>query len=762
VALAAVVVASLFFLVRGERSSWAPWAKPVGYATAPVAFVDDRSCARCHETQYREWTGSHHDLAMQRADEKTVLGNFDDAKITYFGVTTRFFKRDGKFFVETEGPDGKPADFEIRYTFGVDPLQQYLIEFPGGRLQSLTLAWDTVRKRWFSLYPDEKIPPGDSLHWTGRYQNWNVMCAECHTTDLKKGYDPVTDSYKTTWAALNVGCQACHGPGQAHVAWAEKTKPGQRTGKGGDGLLVNLKTIDSRGEVDNCARCHARRSLLDTMERPGHALLDEFRVEALRPDLYHPDGQQLGEAYEYGSFRQSKMYQQGVRCSDCHNPHTAKLRHTGNALCTQCHGTPPNPRFPSAGAKLSDSPAHSFHKTGSPGAQCVNCHMPTKNYMVVHARRDHSLRIPRPDLTVKIGTPNACNMCHTDRSPRWAAAAVEMWYGHPPGRSPHYGEALAAARAGSPTAEAELVALVADQRQPAIVRATALNTLRGPGSAAAIVASTRDEDPAVRAAAAAGLARIPAAERVAAAPPLLRDPVRSVRIEAARALASVPPDRFDAETRKAFDAALGEYEQAQAAMADLPGSHLNLGALHESQGRNDQAERSYLTALKLDPYFSPARANLASLYATVGRIADAERVLRDGIKLLPSQGELYYSLGLLLAEAGRLSEAADALGQAARLMPDRARVRYNQGLALQKLGRMAEAERALLKAEQLNPRDPQIAYALAFFYAERHQDQRALTYAQRSVEQAAPDDPGPRQLVEQLKQRLTSAPRTSR
>src|SRR5262249_23395556 len=191
-----------------------------------VAFVDDRSCARCHETQYREWIGSHHDLAMQRADEKTVLGHFNDARITHFGVTSRFFKRDGRFFVETESPDGQPADFEIKYTVGVDPLQQYLIEFPGGRLQSLTLAWDTVRKRWFSLYPDEKISPGDSLHWTGRYQNWNVMCAECHSTDLKKGYDPATDSYKTTWSALNVGCQACHGPGQAHVAWAEKAKPG--------------------------------------------------------------------------------------------------------------------------------------------------------------------------------------------------------------------------------------------------------------------------------------------------------------------------------------------------------------------------------------------------------------------------------------------------------------------------------------------------------------------------------------------------------
>jgi predicted CXXCH cytochrome family protein len=754
--LAALVAVSLLLVARLPRT---PWAKPQGQ----LAFVDDRACARCHEAQYREWSGSHHDRAMQAASEKTVLGDFDDAKLTHFGVTSRFFKRGGKFFVNTEGLDGKPADFEIRYTFGVDPLQQYLIEFPGGRLQSLTIAWDTVKKLWFSLYPDEKISPGDSLHWTGRYQNWNLMCADCHTTDLKKGYDPRTDSYKTTWAALNVGCQACHGPGEAHLAWADALRAGKRVDKGDDGLLVKSTRATSREQVDQCAACHSRRSPLDAAVRPGRPFLDEFRAETLRPDLYHADGQQLGEVYEYGSFRQSKMYQQGVRCTDCHNPHTGKVRGVGNALCTRCHGTPGDPRFPTAGSKVYDAVTHHFHQAGSTGAQCVNCHMPTRNYMVVHARRDHSLRIPRPDLTVKLSVPNACNGCHKDRSPQWAAAAVEKWYGHALAERPHYGEAIAAGRAGTPNAEAGLIALVGDRRQPAIVRATALDTLRryGPAGATAMMAATKDDDPAVRAVAAAGLAGLPERERLAAGVPLLKDPIRSVRVEAARALASVPADRFDAVERPAFDAALAEFRQAQTAMADMPSSHLNLGALYETQGRSDQAEQSYLSALRLDPYFGPARANLASLYNALGRNADAERVLRDGIKLTPSEGELHYSLGLLLAEANRLPEAADALQEAARLLPDRARVQYNYGLALQKVGRLREAETALLKAEALNPRDPQIAYALAFFYATQRQYQRALVHAQRSVEHASPDDPGPRRLLERIEQQLASQPKTS-
>ena len=755
--VAATIAVSLSLLARPLWTGWTPWARTRGRAQARVAFVDDRSCARCHEAQYRQWSGSHHDRAMQPADETTVLGDFNGARLTHFGVTSRFFKRGGKFFVNTEGPDGKPADFEIKYTFGVYPLQQYLIEFPGGRLQSLTIGWDAVKKRWFPLYPNEKIAAGDSLHWTGRYQNWNLMCAECHTTSLRKGYDPATDSYRTTWSALNVGCQACHGPGQAHMTWAEAVRAGKRVDRSDDGLLVKLRGADWRYQVDNCARCHSRRSRLDTEERFGTPLLDEFRVESLRADLYYPDGQQLDEVFEYGSFRQSKMYQLGVRCTDCHNPHTGKPHEAGNALCTRCHGQRPDPRVSGTGSKVYDSATHHFHKAASTGAQCVNCHMPTRNYMVVHARPDHSLRIPRPDLTVKLGTPNACNACHQDRSAHWAVAAVERWYGPAAARGPHYGEVIAAGRSGARDAEAGLIALVGDRQTPAIVRATALNVLRsyGPAGAETMVAATKDEDPAVRAAAAAGLDGLPERERLAAAGPVLKDPIRAVRIEAARALASVPAERFDASERKAFDAALAEFKEAHLAMADMPSSHLNLGALYESLGRRDQAEQSYQTALRMDPYFGPARANLASLYNELGRNADAERVLREGIRYTPSQGELHYSLGLLLAEEKRLSEAADALRDAARLLPDRARVRYNYGLALQQLGRPREAEAALLKAWELDSRDPRIAYALAVFYGQRREYRRGLVYAQRLTE-LAPADPGSQQLLERMKRQMAA------
>ena len=272
---------------------------------------------------------------MQEATDKTVLGNFANASFQHHGITSRFFKTDAKFFVHTEGPDGKLADFEIKYTFGVEPLQQYLIEFPGGRLQSLTIAWDTEKKRWFHLYPNEKISSDDPLHWTGLYQNVNSMCAECHTTNFKKGYDSKTEAYNTTWSEINVSCQACHGPGEAHVEWAKNLEDRAAPEYADKGLLVNFKGSGSRYQVEACARCHSRRHLIYDKFKHGSPLMDHIVPALLREGLYHADGQILDEVYVYGSFLQSKMYQAGVRCSDCHNSHTLKLKAVGNAICVQ-------------------------------------------------------------------------------------------------------------------------------------------------------------------------------------------------------------------------------------------------------------------------------------------------------------------------------------------------------------------------------------------------------------------------------------------
>ncbi|HEY6355687.1 MAG TPA: cytochrome c3 family protein, partial [Burkholderiaceae bacterium] len=528
---------------------------------------------------------------MTTASASTVRGNFNDVEFEHHGVTSRFFRRGDAFVVRTDGPDGKLADFEIAYTFGVEPLQQYLIAMPGGRLQPSQIAWDVPGKRWFQLLPDERAPPGDVLHWTGRYQTANTMCIECHTTAFEKRYDPVTDTFASRWAEPNVSCQSCHGPGARHVQWARNKGDGRATPTGPDankGLSVDFKTLGSRGQVDVCAACHSRRSDLDALPLPGASRLDNYLPALLNAGLYHADGQQLDEVYVDGSFRQSKMYRKGVACSNCHDVHTGKTRLAGNALCTQCHQTTANPAFASAAGSF-DTPAHHFHKDGSAGAQCVSCHMPSKTYMRVQGRPDHSLRVPRPDLTVKIGTPNACTSCHADRSPQWAAAAVVKLYGPKRRDEAHYGEVFAAARAGRPLASEALARLSIDPHSAPIVRATALASLRFEPAVGVDerTAATRDADGEVRAAAAESLEGAPAAQRIEALAPLLHDPLKAVRIAAARSLLTVPSDRLGSDVRPAFDAALAEYVAAQSVALDMPGSRLNLAVVYQRTGRVD-------------------------------------------------------------------------------------------------------------------------------------------------------------------------------
>ncbi len=759
-----ICLSSLLLAALMLNQAWAAtpadaaWPKQApGHGADGVPFVDNRVCQPCHAQAFEDWRGSHHDQAMQPATEATVLGDFRNTEFTHQGITSRFFTQEGKFFVHTEGADGQMADFEVQYTFGVDPLQQYLIAFPGGRLQSLSIAWDVQQQRWFHLYPDANIKPGDPLHWTGLYQNWNIMCAECHSTNLRKQYNPATQTYRTTWSEVNVSCQACHGPGGRHVDWANRdaTKPdgqGKPIHSQPKGLVVDFAKLDGPGQVAQCARCHSRRHRVSVNDQHGRSLLDDFVPESLEPNLYHADGQILGEVYVYGSYVQSKMYHAGVRCTDCHQPHTLKLRAEGNAMCVQCHQSQPDKRFPTLAAKTYDTPEHHFHPTGSSGAQCVNCHMPAKTYMRIDPRRDHSFRVPRPDLSVKLGTPNACTGCHLGKSARWAADTIVKWYGAK--RAPHFAETVALGRAGQPEAVPGLTQLAASTAQPAIVRGTALELLRQYGSAGLqpITAAIQDGDPMVRTAAVGGLEALPPQTRLNTAGPALRDPVRAVRSEAARVLASVPAQAFSAQQRQDFKAALQEFTDAQMATADTPSAHLNLARLQNQQGRPELAEQSYLTALRLDPAFLPARFNLANFYNRAGRNADAERILREALEMAPEEGELHYSLGLLLAEMQRLEEAAVSLGEAAQRLPTRARVRYNHGLALQHLGRRSEAETALRGAHQVAPRDASILEAVIIFYVQGRQWDQAETYAKRLV-RLHPHAPGPQRMLQQIRQR---------
>ena len=750
----------MLYLAFSERKAAPPSAQ----------YMGAKACAGCHAKEQQAWRGSHHDLAMQVVDEKTVLGNFDNATFKYNGVESTFFRRDGKFMVQTDGPDGKLHDYEVAYTFGVTPLQQYLIEFPDGRLQALTIVWDTRPKarggqRWFHLYPGERITHEDELHWTRPSQNWNFMCAECHSTGVRKNYDLVTDRFQTQWAEINVSCEACHGPGSRHVAWATEKQAGRRTADDETkGLTARLDerrgvawTVDtatgnamrsqprnSDREIEVCAQCHSRRSQIAEGYEAGKRFLDHYRPALLPRPLYHADGQQRDEVYNWGSFLQSKMYASGVTCSDCHDPHSGKLRAQGNAVCVTCH-------LPSK----YDTTAHHRHKPGTAGAECAACHMPTTTYMVIDPRHDHSLRVPRPDLSVKLGTPNACNACHSKRDTRWAAAQVRAWYGRDAQGHQQFAAAFRAADTGAADAAAELLKVTWEPSQPAIARATALAGLGAQPSRAALeglAEGLRDPDPLVRFGAVQALAQAPQDARASLAPPLLADPVKSVRIEAASALADVPAERLDATHRAAFERAAGEYVETQRYNADRAEARVNLGTFYANRGDLTRAEEELKAAIRLEPLFVPAYVNLADLYRARGRDGDGERILREGITMSPASAVLHHALGLALVRMQRVDEALAELERATTLESDNARFAYVYAVGLHSAGRRDAAIRVLENAVRRVPDDPDLLFGLAAFHRERGALASAVTYAER-LAAVAPEDPRARELLAELRRR---------
>lgn len=741
--------------------------KPGGEAGSPAAvYLGRQACAECHRREMELYQGSHHDLAMQEASEEAVLGDFNGASLTCFGVTSTFFKRGGKFFARTEGADGKLSDYQIQYTFGVYPLQQYLVEFSGGRYQVPGLCWDSRPReqggqRWFHIYPNERVGPDSPLFWTKVSQNWNFMCAECHSTNLKKGYDYKTGRYQTSWSEIDVSCEACHGPGSAHLDWARAYREGKRGKEGNLGLQVSLKRNylaewvfkegspvaersappPDRAQVEVCARCHARRSVLSENYVHGRPFLDTHRPSLLEESLYYADGQILDEVYEYGSFLQSKMHQKGVVCSDCHEPHSLKLHAAGNALCFRCHLE-----------EKYGGPAHHFHKLDSPGASCIECHMPRRTYMVVDPRFDHGFRVPRPDLTLKIKAPNACNSCHADKTPRWAAEEIARRFPAGRAQAPTYGEAFYEARSGSPAADLLLVRIAADPAQPAMARATALSMLSqcsSPAAAGAMQRGLEDADPLLRSAALSALEALPPEARFALARARLEDPVRGVRIEAGRALAPIEKNKLPPEEAARLEKAVEEYIDAQMLNADHPSAHFSLGIFYLSRGRNREAESAYLEAMRLEPGFVLAYVNLADLYRLEGREAEGEKVLKKAIDLAPDFADGHQALGLLLARAGREEEAIEELGKAAELRPEDPRFAYVYGVSLNSTGQAEKALQVLERALEVHPNNQELLYALATIHRDRGAREEARNYARRLLS-LAPDRPDLQELVRQV------------
>jgi tetratricopeptide (TPR) repeat protein/formate-dependent nitrite reductase cytochrome c552 subunit len=745
--VAAVSTLSVVGLVLTRARTETKEARARSHEVPAARLVGSSTCATCHSTEAAEWRQSQHQAAMALASDGSVRGDFNHARFTYAGTTSEFFKRDGKFFVRTDGPDGKLADFEIRYTFGVEPLQQYLIEFADGRVQALSIAWDTRSKkfggqRWFHLHPHERIGHDDELHWTRPSQNWNYMCADCHSTAIRKNYDAATNRFHSSWAEISVGCEACHGPGSRHVAWAAEARRNPRPRRDSTlglvaslgerhGVTWNVSAVNGNAtrstprttevEIGVCAQCHSRRTQIAEGYQPGKPFLDYYRPALLTRPTYFVDGQQRDEDYDWGSFLESRMYANGVTCSDCHNPHSGRLRAQGNAVCATCH-------LPTR----YDTPAHHHHALADPAVACTSCHMPTATYMVIDSRHDHSFRVPRPDLSVELGTPNACTSCHVERDARWAAVQVRNWYGHDPQGFQRFAQTFAAADADSAGAQGKLRALARDMTQPSIARATSLAALSAsasPEAVAVVAASLQDASVIVRLGALDASAQLAPDQRLQLVTPLLSDSIRAVRIAAVQLLAGAPLSRLSMDQRAAFESASNEYIETQRQNADRAEARANLGTFLAAIGNAAGGEVELRSAIRLDPRFVPAYINLADVYRGIGRDAEGERLLRAGLSRAPESAVLHYALGLVLTRMNRSDSALHEFARAASFEPGSARFAYAHALALNAAGRASAAIAVLEASVTQHPRDGDILSALVSFLNARGNIGKARRYA---------------------------------
>ena len=677
------------------------------------------SCEGCHPTQYSQWLESNHRHAMEIPSTATVLGDFNNTEFRYFGRTTRFFKDGNSFRITTDNQQGQPESFTIAYTLGYKPLQQYLVDIGGGRIQVLPFAWDTRGRKdggqvWFSLYPKENVTPDNPLFWTRPMQNWNHMCGDCHTTGFSKNFSDRSNTFASRWNETANGCESCHGAGSTHVEARKISK----TKTADDSSVSVLKT--QKAQIDQCGACHARRVRLretSSRERMLETMLETWRPQLPQDGLYFVDGQIREEVFEIGSFLQSKMAAKSVRCTDCHDPHTARLKAEGNALCTQCHAI-----------ENFDSEEHYFHKPGTTGAQCVSCHMPARTYMIVDPRRDHRLAVPRPDLSDSLATPNACTGCHTDRSNSWAAESIRKQVSksrgvdYVPGKT--WGMAAHdAIQQRRPAVEVlnEMWANSASTTGNPISKATVLASLKTitPESLEILALQRSSKEPLVGLGVVEAIGKIPLSQRAPLLIDLLRDSSLAIRLEVASLLAGTDRTTLSGEQRQSLDAALAEYRKWLERDADRAETQAALAALQAAEGDVGSAQASFQKALQRDDTSLTVLLNYADFYRAQSNDTAAEPLLRRAATLYPDSASVHFALGLLRVRQKRTIEAVPELALAARLSPDDSHFAYVYAVSLYTTGEKGAALSVLDKALRRFPANAEILSALQAYCGEQ-------------------------------------------
>lgn len=704
------------------------------YSASALAVSNSNSgevnCVACHQSAVSAWQQSDHAKAMAIATDKTVLGNFNNSTTTHFSQSARFYKNNQQFFMELKLGE-KSTSYQIQYTFGHYPLQQYLTKTSDGKFQVLPYSWDSRPEksggqRWFVINDNSEILQTDRLHWQQPLQNWNGMCADCHSDGLKRNYNAEKAVFDTKFDNINVGCQSCHADMTEHASKNKQTNGLVAKNSRNQPEIVNKwlrkvgeKTASWHGKkrdnsfMDTCFACHSFRSPVTDGIDPSKAFLDQFSPSFITYPLYEVDGQIKEEVFVYGSFLQSKMYKAGVNCIDCHDPHTMQVKAQDNGLCLQCHS-----------AEEFNQVSHFKHEVGSAGSMCVNCHMPTARYMGVDDRRDHSFKIPRPDLSIKHNTPNACTNCHEDKDNLWAANTLKAWHGKPKTLSITYADFLTLQK-GLPLNMNQHLAIIEDESLNDIVRATAIAAL--PNTTTELpnhlikpwVASNK---PLIRLAIAKTGHLVPKNQRHLDFSRLLSDEYQSIRVAAANHLVG----NLNVDV-KLLKSAFNELMTANDINKWRGEGHLNDSLVQFTLGKPNKVIAALKNAIKVDPYFSSSYINLADIYKALGDTVNEAKVFQQVLNAAPNDGLVHYSYGLFLIRNKAKEDAVAAFKQAVALDPSNSQFIYLYALAQDSLGNteLALNELKNLIKEVNNPR--QLAQ-LGMSFAQKLKDRNSFQY----------------------------------
>ncbi len=714
-------------------------------------------------------------MSMKHADDMSVLGNFNNATLVFKDKSTTkpntFFKKGLQFWVNIQGEDGKFHDYQIKYTFGYTPLQQYMVEFDDGRVQLIPFAWDSRAKeqggqRWFNLYPD-RTEKHQEFFWTNTGQNWNYMCADCHSTNVDKNFNVDKNTYNTTFSEINVACESCHGAASKHLEWV-KNKKIANFGFDRD-LSKSVKKWQAESDTENhsktltpqkiehsqqvltCAQCHSRRTQISNNNHvASNAFGERYLLDLISSENYHSDGQVYNENFVYGSFLQSKMYQKGVVCSNCHDPHTAKLKLPTETLCLQCHQA-------DSYAKKS----HHQHNDGSTGAQCVNCHMPETTYMEIDARRDHSFHIPRPDLALQLGTPDTCLSCHKNKNSDWSLSTLNTWFPNTKHRKTQKQEKDFATVFSATTLPlsnqqwqsvgSELSRIAQTPAYAPIIRASALTKMADTSNTNTVIAIARalkNDNEYIRLGAILALqgrgAETMQAEKWRLLFPLLTDDVLAVRTSAAFTLASLW-QQLNTQQQQFLAPALNDYLASQDFNNDRSFSYSNKGIVFNYQGKIEKAINSFKQGISIEANFARTYINLSQVYRQLGKNQLAMKTLQQGIQANPDDAQLPFELAMAYIRTKDKITATKYLTQATIIAPQNSHYFYVLGLSLEEQNK-TQAYKAITQAYNLS-QNPQHLYALCEMQV-RHQAFQAKQCLTKLTAVA------PKNVIEQLRAQL--------